>query len=104
MKNNLDSKLLNYNKSFSRFLNESENDFILLERVDTGIFRRIIADPTLLQKAKLTFKTFKNEESFDREWVDIIGKLMGNRSELVDRLVTVVPMMVYNFLKDNESL
>lgn len=105
MKNNLEQKLVNYKKSFSYFLNES--DFSLLERLENVVADRIINNKDLLQKARLTFKTFRSENSFDKEWLDLIAKIVGYNNiepQQMNKLCVVVPMEVYNFLKDTEEL
>ena len=103
-------KVNRYNKSFLHFLKESKNDFLLLEaKMDRDIVNYILNDPELTRKARLTFKTYKDEDSFEDEWTQIIdyaiktGRFQLTTSQLLMAHNTI-PMMIYNIFKNNRVL
>lgn len=106
----LSAKIKKYNKSFLGFLKESKSDFILIEaKMERDIATYIAADPELFRRARRTFKTYKDEESFDSEWIDIVDyvfkhkKLQPTTSQIY-MAHNSVPMMVYNILKNSGEL
>src|ERR1700740_796664 len=106
----LSAKIKRYNKSFLCFLNESKNDFILIEaKIDRDLATYIAANPELSRKARLTFKTYKDESSFEDEWIQIIDNLIKakNIQLTTSQLLmahNAIPMMVYNIFKNNGVL
>lgn len=106
----LSVKIKHYNKSFLCFLKESKNDFILIEaKMDRDIASYIIDDKELSRKARMTFKTYKDEDSFEDEWTQIVDYVIKYKqlSLTTSQLLmahNTVPMMVYNIFKNNGVL
>lgn len=111
MEQSLKNKIVYYNKTrpFSGFLTETESGFLLLERFINTLLNCVLTDNDLFHHAMLSFKNFESDETFDKEWVDIIEitskkfNLNLDNQQMV-KAFKVLPMEFYNYSKDHGDL
>lgn len=93
-------------RPFLGYITESVNGLVLFEGFVGRMLDKILDDNTFYKKAMETFKNYKNDESFDKEWLDILTAVCKKHgiemtSDMWTKLLNVVPMEFYNYIQDN---